>query len=76
MTHFDSLWVKGRGIHPFIPREISATMMSEEFCKVLSSNLTEVSVTFVTSGMHTVSNFKMASVPTGLFSRLLTPNIR
>ena len=45
----------------------------EESCKVLSSNLTEVSVTFVTSGTRIGSNLKTASALTVLFGRLFTP---
>jgi len=62
MTGFDSLWVKGGGIPLY--QEINAimkikchimgicTLRSEESCMVLSSNLMEVSVTFIISGMH------------------------
>jgi len=51
----------------------TCTLQSEESCKALSPHLTEGYVTFVKSGMHIGLNLKMASLLSGLFSRLLTP---
>jgi len=45
------------------------TLRFEKHCKVLSSNITEVSVTFITLGNCTGSNFKTASALSGLFGR-------
>jgi len=57
--------------------DVACTLRSEESCKVLSSHLTDVSVTFVTLRTRTGSNFKTASALGGLFSRLLvTPKVR
>jgi len=44
----------------------TCTLQFEEFCKILSLHLTEVSVTFVTSAMCIGSNFKTTSLLSGL----------